>query len=177
MHYHRLRIILTVLLLVLAVIFQVQWGWSAAWPLYLGAAALLLIYLLFGTTRLAFQALQRGQVFEAEKLLQQTRFPQLLVKANKSQYYFVQGLLHIQHKELEEGEAAIQQALSTGLVRQKEEALAWLNLAHISFVQEQPAKSREALAKAQSLNQDDLLLKERLNELEQALSRRYPGQG
>jgi len=172
MYFHWLRILLIVFLFPLAVYFHIRGGWEASWPFYLGAIALVLIYLLLGTTRLAFQALQRGNIHEAERLLEQTRFPGLLLKPNKAQYYFTKGLIHLQQQEMEEGREAIQQALGIGLRRKKEKALAHLNLAHIHFVMGRPEDSRRELSLARNWEEDDLLLRERLDELEKALSDR-----
>ncbi len=174
MFYYYSRLAITVMLLGLALVFQITSGWNASWPFFAGAGALILIYLLLGTTRLAFQALQRGNVNMAERLLRQTLFPGLLVKNNRAQYHFVKGLIHLQYKELDDAQGEIEKAIQTGLTRKKEEALAHLNLAHIHFVQSRPQESRSSLKTARSIPADDLLLQERLDELEKALGRKFP---
>jgi Flp pilus assembly protein TadD len=174
MFYYYSRLALTVMLLGLALVFQFTSGWNASWPFFAGALALILIYFLLGTTRLAFQALQRGDVNRAEKLLRQTLFPGLLVKNNRAQYHFVKGLVHLQYKEWDDAQAEIEKAIQTGLTRKKEEALAHLNLAHLHFVRNRPRESRSSLEAARLIPTDDLLLRERLDELEKALSRKFP---
>jgi len=174
MFYHFARLALILFLLGFALFFLIRSGWNASWPFFAGSLALASTYVFFGTTRLAFQALQKGDIQTAERLLKQTAFPTFLVKRNRAQYHFVKGLIHLQYQELEEAQVDIEKAIETGLTRKKEEALAHLNLAHIHFVRARPAESRTSLEAARSVRADDLLLRERLDELERALSRKFP---
>ncbi len=171
MLYTRIRFVLIFLFLGLGILLHVQLGWRSAWYLYAGAALLLITYFAFGPVWLAFRMLSRGYTEEADRLLRSVRRPDWLIRRNRAYYYFTKGLLHLQRKELGEGEAGLQQSLDLGLSRDKDAALAHLNLAHIAFVQQRYEEARRRLEATRAVPTDDLMLKEKVKEMEAALAR------
>ena len=170
MRYHTWRIALVILFLLLGIPLHIQAGLEAAWYLYAGAFLLALTYFLFGTVWVAYRLLNQGKVLEAEQSLLLTRYPQFLLGRNKTYYYFIRGLIHLQHKELEPGQEALRQAVKKGKLRPRDQALALINLAHAAFVQKDYEQARARMTDVQRLQVDDLLVKQQLDELEKALA-------
>ncbi|MCB9273458.1 MAG: hypothetical protein H6564_05415 [Lewinellaceae bacterium] len=170
MFYPILRYLIIALFLVLGVVMHIQLGIGQAWYMYLAAAALLATHLLFGSVWQAFSLLRRGQPARAAALLRHTWAPGLLLRRNRAYYFFVKGLMLLQEKELEAGAAELERAVAIGLQRSNDNALAYLNLAHIAFVQKDYARSRKALESARAFQPKDLMIKDKLKELESALA-------
>ena len=171
MRYHTWRVALVILFLLLGVLLHVMEGIQAAWYLYAGALILIASYFLFGTVWAAYQLLNRGNVLEAEQTLLLTRYPQWLIGRNRTYYYLVRGLIHLQHKEISDGEAALFKTLA-GNLRSRDRALALLNLAHVAFVRKDHSGSLTYMKQAKALGVDDLLVRQQLELLEKALKGR-----
>ena len=172
MLYARIRSGMVILFIVLGILLHVQTGFQNAWYLYVAAILLTVSHLLFGTVWLAFRQLGRGKVGEAERLLSNIRRPDLLVKRNRAYYHFTKGMIHLQKKELESGDKHIREALDLGLQRPNDRALANLNLAHIQFVQKSLTEAARFLKIAKSEEPSDLMIKDNIEKLEQALGSR-----
>ncbi len=165
----RFRYPLIFIFLGLGVALHWQVGWSSAWMLYLSALVLFLVHLLFGDVWQAFRLLQRGQPAQAEQLLDRTLFPRLLVRRPRAYYHFACGMIALQQQRLEEGREHLQEALSTGLYRANDRALAQLNLAHIAFVQMDWPRAGQHRRAALAEQPTDLMIREQLQKLERAL--------
>jgi tetratricopeptide (TPR) repeat protein len=172
MVYLFLRYLVIALCLVLGVILHTQLGLRQAWYLYLAGALLLLSHLLLGNAWQAFSALKRGRPAQARALLRHTWAPQLLLRSNRAYYHFAQGMLLLQDKQLPESAQQLQQAVSLGLKYANDNALAYLNLAHIAYVQQNLARAREALDAARRFQPTDLMIKEGMEKLGKALGGR-----
>lgn len=170
MLYARIRYALIFLFIGLGILLHLQEGWHASWYLYLAAGLLLLTYLLFGNVWSAFNLLKRGSPEEAERLLDQIRFPQILLKRNRAYYHFTRGMIHLQKKELEAGKEQLLEAERLSLKRPIDKALLHLNLAHIYYLQKHYDRSREQLKAAKAQEADDLLVRENVSKLEKALA-------
>ncbi len=170
MIYPYLRYGLIALFLGLGLLLHLQLGLAQAWYLYLAGLLLLLSHLLFGSVWLAFSFLKRGRPEVADKLLRQVWNPDWLIRRNRAYYYFTLGMLHLQYKRLQDGEKHLRQAVELGLQRPNDNALAYLNLAHIYYVEAQAGKAREAMKKARSFNPTDLMIKDKLEKLGKALA-------
>lgn len=160
--------------------FHYYFGIEVAWMFYAAASILLLTHLLFGNVWQAFRYLQRGQPARAQRLLDRVRFPQWLVKRNRAYYHLAQGLLRLHTKQpetLAEGAQHLQQALGIGLYRANDRALAHLNLAHVAFVAQDFEAAATEHSRALAEQPTDLLLREKLKELGQALAKHNQGSG
>lgn len=171
MTYSYLRYALIVLFLGLGLLLHVQLGFSQAWYLYLAGLLLLVSHLVFGNVWLAFNSLKRGQPEKAEALLRQIWNPKWLIRSNRAYYYFTLGMLYLQHKRLEDAKGHLQEAISLGLKKPNDHALALLNLAHIAYLQKDHGLARQALAEARALQPTDLMIKDNLQQLEGALGK------
>lgn len=145
-------------------------GIGSAWYCYAGSILLYLSYYFFGTVGPAFSKLQRGQLAEAEKLINMTRRPDFLLKKHRAYYHFTKGMIALQKKDLAPGEVHLKAAMADGLRNNKDKALVTLNLAHIYFVQKRKEDSLAYLKKAKSFDTNDLLIRQKIEELELALA-------
>ena len=171
MLYTRIRLFLIFFFLGVGILLHIRVCFNGAWYLYAGALLLLITHFLFGPVWMAFRLLSRGRTEEAERVLDSIRRPDWLIRRNRAYYHFSRGLLHLQRKELAEGEAQLYRALDAGLTRPNDRALAHLNLAHIAFVQERYDVARRQLERSREEEVSDLMLKDKQQELEQALQR------
>ena len=170
MFYPILRYLVIALIVILGVILHLQLGLKQAWYLYSGALLLLASHFLFGSVWQAFSQLRRGRLAQAEALLRHTWAPGLLLRRNRAYYYFIKGMILLQQKQLEASAGQLQQAVQLGLQRPNDNALAYLNLAHIAYVQKDFGRAQKALESAKAFQPDDLMIKDKLKELETALA-------
>jgi len=169
MYYGKIRLYLVLLFLILGVVLHVQVGFEAAWYLYVAAAILLVTHFLFGTVWAAFRKLHKGDVDEAEILLNQIKRPEWLLKRHRAYYHFIRGMIALQRKELEEGKDNLEAALKIGLRTNNDRALTTLNLAHIHYLQEKHDAARAYLKEMNAFDYDDLMIKENAESLQKVL--------
>ncbi len=169
---YRIRFILIFLFLAIGAYIHWRVGIGAAWMSYAAASILLFTHYLFGNVWIAFRLIQRGQLAEANQLLDQIRYPRFLVKRNRAYYHFGRGLLALHTAEHTEGKVHLEHAMELGLFRANDRALALLNLAHIQFVQGDYLQAAAWRQKALDEAPTDLLLKENLEKLGRALAER-----
>lgn len=167
-----LRYLLIVLFFILGAVLQFRLGISQAWYLYLGGVLLISTQVFMGNVWTAHSLLKRGKAADAEKVLDQVWSPNLLLKRNRAYYYFSLGLIYLQRKDLDEAQSMLNEAIQLGLEHPNDSALACLNLAHTHYVQMQPEQARHWMEQARSFPSNDLMVKENLDKLEQALSAR-----
>lgn len=167
----RWRFALIFLFLGMGVSLHVWTSWSAAWTLYLAAVILLLTHLFFGNVWAAFRLLQHGKPQEAARLLDTVWRPGWLIPRNRAYYHFARGILLLQAEERTLGEKHLREALNLGLFRANDRALAQLNLAHLHYVQHQYAAARAALQAAAAEEPTDLMIKDQLAKMQNALDR------
>ena len=170
MIYIRIRYLLILLFMVIGIALHYRFGWQAAWYCYAASVLLYLTYYLFGTVGPAFHKLRRGKVDEAEHLINMIRRPDFLMKRHRAYYHFTKGMIALQKKELPSGEMHLKSALEAGLRTDNDKALVSLNLAHIYFLQKKTEDSRVFLSRAKSFESNDLLIQEKIKELEMALA-------
>ena len=163
------RFLLILLFIVLGIVLHIQQGLSSAWYLYVAALLLLVTYFLFGNVWSAFSLLKKGKLAAAEKIVDQIKRPDWLLKQHRAYYHFIKGITALQHKELPEAEQHLTNALQLGLRTPNDTALVSLNLAHLYYAQQRHDDARQYLAKAKALPFNDLMLKDKIAEMEQAL--------
>lgn len=166
----RIRFILIFVNLIIGIILQVKYGFSPALYLYITCLILLFTHFAFGNVWPAFNKLQKGKILEAEALINDIKRPDWLIRQNRSYYHFIKGMIALQQKNLQEGEAQLKIAVTRGLRSKNDNALALLNLAHISFVEKRWTDSRNYLRQTHSFNPSDLMIKQKIEELEKLLT-------
>ena len=165
----RIRFLLILLFFGLGLFFSFREGFNASWYFYVAALLLFITHFVFGSVWAAFSQLRKGKILEAEVLINQIKKPQWLARQNRTYYHFIKGMIALQHKELPEGEKHLNLALDRGLKTNNDNAMAALNLAHICFVEKRPEDAKSYIEKAKSYNPDDLLIKEKLKEMDKVL--------
>ena len=170
--YSKIRFLLAILFIVLGVVLHFTQGIGSAWYLYLGGIIMLLTHFLFGNVYQAFGQLKKGNLDEAETLIHQIKRPDWLIKNHRAYYYFVLGMIAMQRKQPTFGEQHLKAALQLGLRTETDNALAAINIAHGKFVRKEFAASNDYLNIAKTYKTDDLLIKEHLTKLEEALGNR-----
>ncbi len=170
MIYTRIKYFMIFIFFAIGVMLHLQFGLGSAWYLYVASFLLIITHFLFGTVGLAFARLKKGKLDEAEALLNQTKKPEWLSKKHKAYYHFTKGMIGMQQKDLETGKKHLSLALGGTLRNDKDRALVTLNLAHIAFVQKEKSDCKTLLEKAKSYKTNDLMIKEKIKELEEALS-------
>lgn len=159
--------------LVLGAILHTKFGLGGgALIFYINALWLTVIHFILGHVWSAYNAMKKGDTTKAGKIINQTTFPQLLIPRNRAYYYFVKGMLHLQQKDLNLAKVDLNQAVSIGLYRPNDQALALLNVAHIHFVQKNTEESRRYMLQAQEIEHNDLMIKEHLSKLQTSLQAR-----
>ena len=169
------RLILILLFIVLGVVLQVRLGIGSAWYLYVAAFILLVTHFLFGNVWAAFGMLKKGKMNEAEKLLDDIKRPDWLYKGHRAYYHFTRGMIAMQHKEYPDAEQALKTALQLGLRTANDKAITHLNLAHICFLQNRLIDSNTYLHQIKEQSTNDLVIKDKIKELEKALKARGVG--
>jgi len=171
MQIYRIKIAAIFISFGLAVLFHLKYGLAASWYLYAACLIFILVHFLFGTVRSALQVLQQRDYNQAELLLSKNKHPEWLLKSSRAYYHFAYGIISLQHEDLAKGKTHFKAAADIGLRNGKDNALAYLNLAHIAYVQKNGTEAREQLEKAKSFSTNDLIVKENLQKLERALKR------
>lgn len=169
----RIRFILISLFLILGVILHIKVGFSSAWYLYLASLIILITHFLFGNVWAAFAMLRKGKMDEAELLVDQIKRPDFLAKRPRAYYHFVKGMIALQKEVLNDGETHLKKALDLGLRTANDNALTALNLAHIYFKQRNVVACRDYVKKAKSYNSNDLMISQKIDELEKVLATPY----
>ncbi len=164
------RFLLVLLFIVLGIVLHAKQGMGSAWYLYVAALILLVTYFLFGNVWSAFSLLKKGKLAEAERMMDQIKRPDLLLKSHRSYYHFIKGIAALQNKEFPEAEEHLTSSLKLGLRTSNDTALVHLNLAHLCFAQKRIEDTREHLEKAKALPSNDLMLKDKIGEMEKVLA-------
>lgn len=168
----RIRFLIGIVIIVLGVLIHFNVGFGSAWYMYLAGMIILITHFLFGNVMLAFGKLNKGEVDTAEDLILQIKRPDFLLKTHQAYYYFVLGMIALQKKQAGFAEQHLKQALTLGLRTDTDNALVAINIAHVHFVKKEYQLANEFRIKAESFNSNDLLIKENLKKLEEALKGR-----
>ncbi|MCB9285246.1 MAG: hypothetical protein H6563_14335 [Lewinellaceae bacterium] len=167
---YSIRLILVSFLVLFGILLQVEKGLYAAWYLFAAAFLLLAGHALFGTVFPAFQLLQRGLVEDADKLLNQVWNPSWLLPRHRTYFFLSKGMIALKRDNPAVAEPLLRQALQLKPERPLDRAYLSLNLAHIQFLKREYQACREFLDLAKSEQVNDLVVKEHIQRLEQALA-------
>lgn len=147
----------------------VVYGFWYGFPFLLVGLFLLAGYLLLGTLVSSSMLLSKGQFDEAEKRLNLTFFPKLLLMGYKGVYYMTKGIIAIQRKNIATGEKWLRQALEVGLPSDNERGAVLLQLAMIAGSKNNRQGAQAHLNELKKLNITEPMLKEQIKELEKQL--------
>ncbi len=147
----------------------VIYGFWYGFPFLLVGLFLLAGYLLLGTLVSSSMLLSKGQFDEAEKRLNLTFFPNLLLMGYKGVYYMTKGIIAIQRKNIATGEKWLRQALEVGLPSDNERGAVLLQLAMIAGSKNNRQGAQAHLNELKKLNITEPMLKEQIKELEKQL--------
>lgn len=147
----------------------VAYGFWYGFPFLLVGLFLLAGYLLLGTLVSSSMLLSKGQFEEAEKRLNLTFFPNLLLMGYKGVYYMTKGIIAIQRKDIATGERLLRDALQAGLPSDNERGAVLLQLAMIAGSKNNRQGAQTHLNELKKLNITEPMLKEQIKELEKQL--------
>ena len=165
----RIRFLIGIVIIILGALIHFNVGFGSAWYMYLAGVIILATHFLFGNVMLAFGKLNKGEVDAAEDLILQIKRPDFLLKTHQAYYYFVLGMVALQKKQTGFGEQHLKQALELGLRSDTDNALVAINIAHVHFVKKEYKLADEFRIKAETFNSNDLMIKENLKKLKEAL--------
>jgi len=171
MFFIKYRPYIIVLAIIIAIYMHVTEGLYIAIYFYLVTFLMVGVELFIGNSVLAFNLLKRGSPEVAAEVLGKTWVPSLLIKSRKAYYHFTRGILALQVKDLDGALYDLDLANTLGLKTSLDSALNALNLAHIYFAKKDKLKTIEFLDKAKSYQLNDLMLKEKITEMERALKK------
>jgi tetratricopeptide (TPR) repeat protein len=133
------------------------------------AIVLLLGHFRHGPMLGILMALRKGNITQAEQLLNSIKRPAWLSARYKAYYHFGQSLVASHQQDIESAETHSEKALSIGYLQDKEQGILYYNLARVAYEKDDWKKAKTQLEKLQTLNIEDLHLKQRIEELQDAL--------
>ena len=108
---YRLPIIIA--LIAIGVLSHLYFDAILAWICYSLAAVSLALYFMLGTMRLVQEAVQEGEVEQAQAYIKMIKFPRLLIGPVRAAYYMLQSNLALTSNDLVTAEANIRRSLNT----------------------------------------------------------------
>lgn len=145
------------------------YGFWYGFPFLLAGVVLLAGYLMLGTIMSTNMLLSQARFFEAEKRLNLTFFPGILLVGYKGVFYMTHGALAMQKKDFSTGEKWLKKALDAGLPSDNERGAAMLQLAMIAASKGNRQAAQNQLAEVKKLNITESMLKEQIKDLEKQL--------
>ncbi|BDS10627.1 hypothetical protein [Aureispira anguillae] len=114
-------------------------------------------------------ALRKGNIPQAEQLLNSIKRPEWLSPRYQAYYHFAMALVASHQQDIDTAEKHSEIALKINLLQNKEKGILLYNLARVSFEKKDWENSNVKLQQLKDLGVDDLHLKKRIEELETAL--------
>jgi hypothetical protein len=145
------------------------YGFWYGFPLLLVGIVMLAGYLLLGTILSANQLISRQLLDEAEKRLNLTFFPKLLLVGYKGVYYMTHGALAMQRRDFNTAEIWVKKSLDAGLPSENEKATAMLQLVMIAANKNNIKQAQLYFADVKKLNVTEPMLKEQIKEVDKQL--------
>jgi hypothetical protein len=154
--------------LFLLVTFTAGFAWS--WPFLVLIVLLLMRYVFFGTVGAAGRKMQEQDFDGAQKMLGYTWKPEWLLLGMHGMYYFLQGTIDSQKRELAAAEKNMLKALEIGLPDNDSTAMAQVNLAAMYLNKGRKIEAKQMLEKLKSLKPGNPMIVDAMKQLEQALN-------
>ena len=168
----KLRLLLVLLFVVCAIICLVLKIWYAAITLVATALILLLGHFKHGSMHMVLHALRGGKIQEAQQLIGNIKRPDWLSPRFKAYYYFALSVIATYSQDIDAAAANAKKALESGNLPSNEQGILYYNLARTAYEKQAWSESKKHLASLKQTEVQDLHLKKRIEELEQALSNR-----
>jgi len=127
------RLWLGIVLLVAAIVVNIQTSFWPSFILYLLAVVLIVGHFLFGPMRLIQGYMESGDMEGAEKVLNSIWFPQLLIKPVRSVYFTLKGNLAMVRQDYASAETHMKKSLSLGSPMKEAEGANQLQLGMLSM--------------------------------------------
>ncbi len=166
----RIRFLLVIVFLGLAVWLHVVEGIGSSWYLYLAGFLLLLTHFLTSNVSAAFMLLRGGELDKAERLIDQVKKPEWLLKRHRAYYHFTKGMIAAQRNAIPQAKQHLSEALAIGLRTPTDNALAAINLSNFAFQAQDLSEAKKYLDKAKTYKTSDLIIKEHIERIEGALT-------
>lgn len=168
----KLRIALIVLFIICGILAPfAQLGSYVIFAFWATASILLMGHFRHGPMLGILTALRKGNIPQAEKLINTVKHPAWLSPRYQAYYQFANALVASHHQDIDAAEKHSKIALELGYLHIKEKGILLYNLARVSFERKNWEKAKKQLAELKTLSVDDLHLKKRIEELEHALSK------
>ncbi len=110
----KFRLWIGLVLLALAIYVNLETGFWPSFIIYLIAIISILGHFLLGPMRLIQTAMEEGDMEAAKKIVEDIRFPGLLIKPIRSVYYTIKGNLAMVNQDFEGAETMMKKGLSLG---------------------------------------------------------------
>ena len=152
------RLILAVALLALGFLLGFKVSWWLGWLPMLIAVIFVAAHFLIGPLTLMQGYMEAGDVEGIQKLLGRIKYPNLLYKPLRSQYYMLKGQMSMSGggtDNLDEAEANLRKGLAAGLPEKEHEGSAYLQLGTIALQKGNNKDAMEHLLKAVKLGLPD----------------------
>ena len=149
------RLPLGIVLLIGGIALGLSFGWWEAAIVLVLAVICIVTHFLFGPMRLIQEAVEAGDVETASRLLNQIKFPKLLIKPIRSGYYMMQSNMAMYSQDLDKAEAAVKASIKSGSPMKEYEGMQYFQLGTIAY-QKNDIKTADAnLKKAVRLGLPD----------------------
>ena len=110
----RYRLQLGILLLVIGIVVDIFSGFWPAFPAYLIGLIMIAGHLFIGPLRLVQEAMEKGDMDAAERVVNSVRYPNLLYKPVRSAYYTVKGQLAMMKQDFDKAETNMKKGIDLG---------------------------------------------------------------
>jgi hypothetical protein len=166
----KIRLLLTILFFVAAVVaaFE-QLDFYIVFAFIATASILLLGHFKHGPILKVLLCLRRGNIAQAETLLNAIKRPQWLSKRYQAYYHFALALVASHQQDIISASEHSEAALAYGLLHDKEVGILYYNQARVAYEQKAFEKAKLHLEALKTLEIKDLHLKQRVEELDKAL--------
>ncbi|HEY9559609.1 MAG TPA: hypothetical protein VIR29_02340 [Anseongella sp.] len=136
-----------------ALAFTGDWGWAiTCWVL---GALFVFTHFFLGPMRLVQEAVEKGDVEEAMRMMKKVTFPKLLYKPIRSAYYFMQSNLQMANQDLDAAENTIRQTIKSGVGAKDYEGMPYFQLGNIAYQKNNLSEAFKNLRKSVQLGLPD----------------------
>lgn len=157
MFYKFIRLVIAALLVVGSVFLYI-YGWIFTGVMVdLLAAIFVLLHFKNEKNLLAFYFIRKNNIQGATLALNYVKHPERMIKSQEAYYYYLNGLIVSQQRNLPKAEKLFKKALNTGLRMKNDQAVAKLNLAAIALSQRNKKVAMVYLESAKKLDKQKML--------------------
>ncbi len=163
------------LLLALIITFIPSLGFGFSFIFWLIFLVFVVGYFLLGTLSSASKKIQFEDLDGAERVLDYTKFPSLLLKMNKAYFHLLKGMIAMKRNEYVAAETLMQKAYDIGLPTDNDKGMVLFNLAQLNYNKRKFNAAKVQLRQIKELDIKEAMLLEQVGQLEAALKVRPGG--